>query len=125
MTRTARTRISRVKMKDGGADLHILRLEPAGNTVVMHAREWLTAIGGAAQPPDAYAAVAIWFDPECPGNPGYSVGYSTVSDAMPISVVTRIAANYLVHDCAAESGKHRALDAMGCARVPWKPDDAT
>lgn len=112
-------------MKNGGADLHVLRRASAGNTVMAHAREWLTAIGRMERPPDAYVAVAMWFYPETPGNPGYSSGYATETDAMPISVVTRIAADYLVHDNAAESGKHRALDAMGYTRVPWEPDDAS
>ncbi len=120
----ARTRISRVRMKAGGADVRVFHRDPQG-VVGYHMREWLGASLNKERQPDAYCAVALWFDPETPGRPMYNATYCSSHDAIPSPLLVRISAAYLVAEQAMHGGEQRALEKMGYEVDDWKPDDAS
>ncbi len=128
MTRSApdsgpfRVRISRVIMKDGGADVRVLPWSGARNPIESHLREWTAQVLTTDTPPVAYAAVAFWLDPETPGRPSYNVGYITQEDRLPTALLVEMAGFYLRNDFVAEMGKHRALEAVGFVPGIWDPD---
>ena len=89
----AAVRISRVRLKSG-ADLHILRSIPQ-SAVADHIRKWSRLVLNDDRPPDGYAAVAFWVEPDAPGRIGYNVGMFSANDAVPLPVLSRLAAAYL------------------------------
>lgn len=119
----ARTRIGRVTMKNGGADVRVLHRIPMGR-VADHLHAWCGQILDYERPPDAYAAVALWFDPETPGRPRHQATYCTVHDAIPAPLLVRMAGPYLVAEHAAFTGATRAIEAVGSEIEDWTPDGA-
>jgi hypothetical protein len=119
----ARTRIGRVKMKAGGADLRVLHRDPQ-SFVIEHAREWLVGLVDTDKPPNAYAAVAFWVDADNPGHPGYRVTYCTRTEAMTPAVLVRCAAEQIRAEHSTQAGSERALEKMGYEPEDWKPDGA-
>lgn len=124
MSARASCRISRVRMKAGGADVRVFHRDSQG-FVGSHMREWLTASLSRDRAPDAYAAVALWFDPETPGRPTYDATYCSTVDLIPSPLLVRMAASYLIAEQAIHSGEHRAIEKMGYEVDDWKPDDAS
>lgn len=120
----ARVRISRVRMKNGGADVTVLRRDAEKSVVVRHMRAWSDHVMSHERAPDAYAAVALWFDPEHPGRPAYNATWCTASDTMPAPLLARIAGAYLVTEVAVAHGVNQAIEAMGYEIEDWNPDDA-
>lgn len=116
-------RISRVRMKAGGADVRVLHRDSQG-LVGSHMREWLTASLSGDRAPDAYAAVALWFNPETPGRPTYDATYCSTADMLPAPLLVRMAASYLIAEQAIHGGEQRAIEKMGYGVDDWKPDDA-
>lgn len=119
----ARVRIGRITMKAGGAVIHLLPKAP-NDILTAHLRAWTVDVLGKSRPPDAYAAVAFWFDPETPGRPGFNVSFCTTCDAIPAPLLGRIAAEYIAQDSAAHLGMCRAVEAMGGEVEDWEPDNA-
>src|ERR1035437_3903183 len=72
-------RISRVRMKNGGADVRVLHRDTQGGVLAEHMRCYVTECLNKERPPDAYAAVALWFDAHTPGRPRYNVTYCTTN----------------------------------------------
>lgn len=120
----ARTRIGRVTMKNGGADMHVLHPKE-GNRVTSHMRAWISAVTSRDSPPDGYAAVAFWFDKAAPGFPTYEVGYSTAHDAISPPELCRIAAAQIREEPCRYAAEVAAIEAMGGIVAPWEPDDAS
>lgn len=112
-------------MKNGGADIRVLHREPAGNRVVAHMRGYVSSVLGKARPPDAYAAVAFWIDPETPGRPSYDVTFFTMCNELPAPLLVRMAGAFLVDEHAAYVGRCQAVEAMGYEVGDWTPDDAS
>ena len=123
--KAARIQIGRVRMKNGGADVRVIHRDNQGSVVAGHMREWVTGALNKERPPDAYAAVALWFDAERPGRPAYQATYCTEIDAIPAPVLVRMAASYLIADHAAQVGACRAVETMGGEVEDWTPDDAS
>ena len=124
MVGIARTRIGRIRMKDGGADLHILNL-PVRSVIENHMRSWVANTLGLERPPDAYAAVAFWLDADRPGRPQFSATFCTRHDALTAPLLVRVAGAYLVAEQAASMGAAEAVEAMGGEVEDWSPDDAS
>lgn len=122
-SRIFRTRISRIKLKDGGAEIHILN-RGARNDVEHHLREWMALIMGDPKPPDAYAAIAFYVNDDTPGRPSYNVGYVTCDHRLPTTLLLEIAGHYLRNDLIAEIAKGRTMEELGYSHDPWEPDDA-
>ncbi len=120
-----RVRISRVRMKAGGADVRVLRTNTSDGLLPAHARAWLSDVLGKSRPPDAYAAVAFWFDPKTPGRPGYNATWCTEIDAIPAPVLLRMAGPYLQDTYAAHVGSSEAIEALGGTPIDWTPDNAS
>ena len=120
----ARIRISRVKMKGGGVDVRVLLRAPESH-VSSHMRAYVGKVLSHDRPPDAYAAVSFWYDPERPGLPSYHVSFCTTHDAITQPVLVQAAAAYLVSEQAAWSGECKAVEAMGGEIEPWSPDEAS
>lgn len=110
-------------MKAGGAAIRVIS-RPQGSLVVEHFRSYAAQVLGVERPPDAYAAVALWFDPKRPGTPSYNATYCTTIDAIPSPVLVRMAGDYLVAEHAAHTGACRAIETMGGLVDDWTPDDA-
>jgi hypothetical protein len=119
---TFRVRIGRIKMKDGGAELRILRRPAARNAVEAHLREWTSNVTTGDTAPDAYAAVALWLKPTEPGRPDYHCAYITNTDRLPTTMLVELATPYLRNDLAAEVGKGRTLEQLGWTFEGWNPD---
>lgn len=117
-------RISRVRMKNGGADVRVLHRDDQG-PLGAHLRSYVGAVLSRERPPDAYAAVALWFDPETPGRPVYNATYCTTNDTIPAPLLVRMAAAFLVAEHAQNAGAQRAIEAMGYETEDWKPDDVS
>jgi hypothetical protein len=121
----ARTRIGRVIMKAGGADVRVLRRDPEKSPhIAEHIRRHFIGLLNRERAPDAYASVAFWFDPETPGRPGYSATFCTVHDAISAPILVRMAGSYLIAEHAAHVGAYNAIEAMGYETDDWTPDDA-
>jgi len=119
----ARTRIGRVKMKNGGADVRVIYQETAPNPVSIHLRAWTKSVTNQKVPPDAYAAVAFWFDPATPGRPGYNIAYISKHAAIPTALLVRMAAAYIVTEHAVNCAVSRTIEEMGGVPEDWTPDD--
>ena len=119
----ARTRIGRVTMKAGGADLRVIHRGPQ-SFVIAHAREWFATLATYDKPPNAYAAVAFWVDADNPGHPGYRVTYCTRTEAMTPAVLVQCAAEQIRAEQSTFAGSERALEKMGYEPEDWKPDGA-
>lgn len=119
----AHCRIGKVTTRSGA----VFRVVPRSpqNDVTKHIREWVSGALDCTRPPDAYAAVAYWFDAAEPGNPGITIGYATRHDAVPLAALVHMAGATLAHDFAAESGKRRTLRAYGDEPPSWTPDPAS
>lgn len=111
-------------MKSGGADVVVLNRKPGRSVVESHLRAWCADVLDKTRPPDAYAAVAFWFDPETPGRPGSHACYCTAHDALPAPALVRIAGPYLVSRHAADIGADIAITQMGGEPFDWTPEDA-
>ncbi len=117
---TARVRISRIRMKGGGADVHVIPRRRMSD-VSQHMRQWVESVDG-ARSPDAYMAVAFWFNADSPVSPDYSVGFLTRPDAMPAPVLRRLAAAYCADEAATARGARRAVEDMGVEPAGWEPE---
>ncbi len=116
----ARVRISRVRMK-AGADIRILP-RPRQSEIGQHMRAWVNIVLGDERPPDAYGAVAFWFDPAAPGRPEYSTGFLSRHDAIPLPVLSRLAAAYLADMSPVARGAERATQEMADETDGWEPE---
>ena len=87
-----------------------------------HMRAWVASALDADRPPDAYAAVAFWFDPQSPGQPEYNIGWRSRYDAAPLPVLCDMAARYLAVEPAAIRGTQRAIESLGYEPEGWEPD---
>lgn len=85
-------------------------------------RQWMGLILGGERAPDAYAAIAFWFDAEQPGRPHYQVGFLTRHDAVPSPVLCGMAARYLAEESAVVRGAQRATEDLGYEHESWEPD---
>lgn len=118
----ARTRIGRVKMKAGGADVRVLRREPARSAVSQHMSEWFAGVAEYERPPDGYAAIAFWIDDATPGRPAYRATQASSHHALPQALLVRMAGEYLAMEYAAFVGSDRAVVAMGGEPEGWEPE---
>lgn len=123
--KAARTRIGRVTMKNGGADVRVLHREATLSPVAQHMREWVGGCLNKERVPDAYGAVAFWFDDDAPGRPGVQITYLTSTHKVPAPVLVRMIGPYLISAQAAHVGATDAIEAMGGEIDDWRPDDAS
>ena len=108
-------------MKAGGADLHVIPRQRQSE-IAQHMQAWTKVVLGDDRPPDAYAAVAFWIDPDAPGRCEFNIGFLTRHNAMPLPVLSRAAAAYLADMSPAERGAQRAAQDMGYTPKGWEPE---
>ncbi len=109
-------------MKGGGADLTVLS-SAVPSQLEQHLRSWVeNVLHEGDREPDAYAAVAFWFDQATPGRPSYNSTIMTVCDSIPMPVVCQMAQAYLGQESAVHNGENRALARLGVAPDSWEPE---
>lgn len=121
---SARVQIGRVRMKNGGADVRVLRAGPLP-PVTQHMTKWVRSIvcDYPNNPPDAYAAVALWFDAANPAYPGCETMVYSKCAALPPAIVVRIAGPTLADEYRARCAASLALSMLGYDDGDWTPDD--
>lgn len=123
MTDAARVRIGRIRMKGGGADLHVIPRRRQSE-IAQHMQAWTKIVLEEGRAPDAYAAVAFWINPDAPGRCEYNIGFLSRHDALPLPVLSRVAAAYLADMSSVERGAQRAMEGLGYESKDWEPDPA-
>jgi len=83
-------RIARVRMKNGGADVHVLERKPEPHPCRGFVRNWTTSILGRKRPPDAVMMIAWWKSDE-PGALRRDISLRTESDAFPLMLLPDLA----------------------------------
>lgn len=121
MTETARIRIGRVKMKAGGADLHIYErptVPPASRVL----RDWVMAITTGDTPPDAIAAASFRWNPET-GQYWVSTTWWTTHALFPVTMLPEMTKVQLTADMTEAMVEGRIMRNLGYRPVD-PPDGA-
>jgi hypothetical protein len=122
MLKPARIQIGRIRMKNGGADVRVLRRDGNVGFVATHMREFVTGTLNKERAPDAYAAIAFWFDDDTPGRPAFLATYCTRHPKVTPPLLVRMAAAQLISVQASNEGADRAITALGGETDDWSPD---
>lgn len=123
-TAPARIRIGRIRMKNGGADVRVIHRDSNVGFVATHMREYVADVLNKNRSPDAYAAVAFWFDDDTPGRSAYLATYCTRHPAVNPPALVRMAAAQLISEQSVNEGSDRAIRAMGGSTEDWTPDES-
>lgn len=123
LTEAARVRIGRIRMKGGGADLYVLPRRRQSE-IAQHMQAWTKIVLEEGRPPDAYAAVAFWINPDAPGRCEYNIGFLSRHDALPLPVLSRVAAAYLGDMSPVARGAQHAVEHLGYTPEDWEPEPA-
>ena len=108
----ARTRIGRVTLKNGGADLRVLHQNPAGK-IVSHMRAFADVLSKHAIPPCSYIAVAYWANEEEPWLADYQVTWTTESAQFPHYVLFERASALFAVEAASDIAESRVMASLG------------
>lgn len=114
----ARTRIGRVIMKAGGADLRVLHQNPA-SLVVSRMRGWANEAAEFSEPPTGFVGVAYWHNDDGLRRP-YLVGWETVDPDLPLPNLMQQAAAQIANEAAILIAEHRVMRRLG-----YHQDDAS
>jgi len=119
----ARTRIGRVTLKNGGADLRVLHPRPSGK-IVAHLRAFADALHADVNPPSAYIAVAYWANEKEPWLADYHIAWNTESAHFPHYVLFERASALLATDAAAQIAEGQVMKSLGYKLSDDDPDGA-
>jgi hypothetical protein len=119
----ARTRIGRVKFKQGGPNVRVLERRRDG-IVLMHLRESLVTIMNLARPPDAHFLVTLRFEPETPGSPAFNMQCCSSHDGLPMAHLAEIGAAILKMEASSWRSEVRTLRSLGVEPEEWDPETA-
>jgi hypothetical protein len=111
----ARTRIGRVTLNDGGADLRVID-KPKSNEVIEHAIEWARELTRWTDPPSAFVAVAFWPSPEEPWRPSHTINWQTRDPDLPLPRLMRVAAELIAARAPALIAEDRVMRRLGYTR---------
>lgn len=121
----ARTRIGRIKMKAGGAEIRLLHQEKAGE-VVMALRAWGEHLATYDAPPLAYVAIAFW--PDDIGQPWrkrHDLTWLTRDPAMSMPMLMAQSAAQIAVEAPITLAVDRTMRTLGYVREDEDdPDDA-
>jgi len=122
MTQGARVRIGRVKLK-GGADLHIYNRPIPRSPVSDELRSWATAVLNCPRAPDAFACVAVVYDP---GTKRYldSSCWSTQHAAFPPAILPSLMEEILRSFMIVGSAEDTVMRNLGYTLIDPEPDGA-
>ena len=119
----ARTRIGRVKMKNGGADVRVLHRNPA--RIVRSIGDFAKEVAAYSDPPSAFVAVAFW--PSDDGEPwrtSHLIRWDTCDPDLPLPRLTRVAAAQIAEHGTEERALDRTMRSLGYRRDD-EPDPAS
>lgn len=120
--RAARVRIGRVTMKNGGADVHVLHRHVAGPAILGQIREWADSQAHYVRPPDAFVAVAFWWDTDARQHVNHPM-WATYTPHIPHAFLPALAESALSSAMTSLKAEDRVMRKLGYATVP-PPDGA-
>lgn len=109
---SARTRIGRVKMKAGGADVRVIHTPAADTECRNRVRSWSSDVLGDTDPPHAFFAVALWLDPGTVGGVTTKSGWWSDRHELQYDMLPELAVRVIrrqITNTAAESNIMRSL----------------
>lgn len=118
----ARVRIGRVTMKAGGADLRVLHRDVVGPPILGQMRDWVDRQAHYERAPDAFVAVAFWWDTEARQHVNDAT-WATYSPTLPHAFLPALAEAALASAMTALKAEHRVMRKLGYVVVD-PPDDA-
>lgn len=117
----ARVRIGRVTMKGGGADVRVLHRDVAGPPILGQIREWADSQAHYVRPPDAFVAVAFWWDAGTQQHVHHPMWASYAAE-LPHAFLPALAEAALTSAMTALKAEDRVMRKLGY--VPVDPNDA-
>jgi hypothetical protein len=122
MMMPARTRISRVRMKNGGADVFVLHREPEG-AIIGRARELIADALTYTTRPSSFVGVFFWQTDNEPWRPSFCVGWDTVDPNLPLPRLMRVAGAEMSEYAAVLKAEDKIMRRLGYERDD-EPDPA-
>jgi hypothetical protein len=119
----ARTRVGRVTMKNGGADVRVLHRAPQGE-VISRAQTLISDAMQYDDRPTAFVGIFFWRDDREPWRPTYSLGWDTRDPNLPFPRLMRVAAAEIAEFSATAKAEDRVMRALGYRRTDDEPDGA-
>lgn len=117
----ARTRIGRVTLKEGGADLRVLPVRSVCK-VSAELRDFAIALDKDVNPPRAMVSIVFWPGKEVPWMADYHIHWTTEDGYLPHAALMARAASQIGAEAGAVIGSNIALDKLG---YRTEPEDAS
>lgn len=119
----ARIRISRVRMKNGGADVRVLHRNPPSR-ITKHAQSFVDTLAEYEDPPSAYVAIAFWADDKEPWRAPYIFSWDTCDRDLPLPRLIRVAAAQIAVQAPTDLAVGRVMRQLGYVRDEDPPEDS-
>ncbi len=114
----ANVRISRVRFKNGGADLRIIRSRAPDTTCRQYIRGWASDVLSMPQSPDAFFAISFTLDDNFPGGVSTETSYWSDRNELQYDMLPDLARNVIRREITNNAAERRIMRAMG-----YVPDD--
>lgn len=111
MLTPARTRIGRVRMKNGGADVRVLHRDP-DSRIVSAARDFVRDMERYEEPPTAYVAIAYWASDDETRRP-HIIGWDTCDPGLTLPRLMAVASTQIADESAVLIAEHRVMRRLG------------
>lgn len=111
----ARVRIGRVTMKNGGADVRVLRFDKA-NEVQVCALEWARRLNRDGNAPSAFVAIAFWPSGDEPWRTPHEISWQTRDADLPLPRLMAVAADQIRAYAPALMAEDRVMRNLGYVR---------
>lgn len=118
----ARTRIGRVTMKGGGADVRVI-YRPQDTECRARLRSWASNVLAAAEPPHAFFAIAYRYDPAMPAGADATLAWWSDHSAFPIEMLPARACVSINRAIINNTAEAQVMRALGYGRLD-EPDPA-
>lgn len=103
-------RISRVRMKNGGADVRVLHRDPS-SPVVESARKFIRDMEAFADPPSGFVAIAFW--PSDDLRHPHIINWETIDPMLPLPALMSAASAQIRDESAVLIAQHRIMRKLG------------
>lgn len=103
-------RISRVRMKNGGADVRVLHRNPS-SPIIESARQFIRDMEAYTEPPSGFVAIAFWAsDDLC--HP-HIINWETIDPTLPLPALMSAASAQIGDESAILIAEHRIMKTLG------------
>lgn len=103
-------RISRVRMKNGGADVRVLHRDPA-SPIIESARQFIRDMEAYTEPPSAFVAIALWASDDL--RHPYIINWDTIDPTLPLPALMSTASAQIGDEAPILVAQHRIMKRLG------------